>query len=119
MYPHTVPFDPQPVEAKLALGMIGPEEMPPLAWTHWKLGLDGPSIRRLAALINPSGWESDQIILAFMAEADMKSISTQEAAIRLARHLAHRILSEGLDPLAYSRDFEVIWIRANYPTAIQ
>lgn len=100
MYPHSVPFDPHLVEAKLALGMIGPEEMPPLAWDALEAGLDGPSIRKLAALMNPSGWESDQIIPAFMAEADMKSISTQEAAIRVARHLAHRILSEGLDPLA-------------------
>jgi len=119
MYPHCVPFDSQLIEAKLALSMIGPDEMPALAWDALEAGLDGPTIRRLAALINPSGWETDQIIPAFMAEADMKSISSQDAAIRVARHLAQRILSEELDPLAYSRYFEALWIRADYPTAIQ
>lgn len=119
MYPHCVPFDSQLVEAKLALRMIGPNEMPALAWDVLEAGLDGRYIRRLAALIDPSGWETDQIIPAFMAEANMKSISTDEAAIRVARHLANRILREELDPLAYSREFELLWIRADYARAIQ
>ena len=119
MYPHSVPFDSQLVEARLALGMIGPDEMPALAWDALEAGHDGPSTRRLAALIKPSGWETDQIIPAFMAEAGMQSISRQEASIRVAMQLARRILREGLDPLAYSRDFEDLWIRADYPTAIQ
>lgn len=119
MYPHSVPFDSQLVEAKLALNMIGPEEMPSLAWDALEAGLDGPSIRRLAALVNPSGWETDQIESAFMAEAGIKPISTREASIRIARQLAIRILNEGLDPLAYTRDFELLWIRAEYPAEIQ
>ncbi|MGA9668116.1 MAG: hypothetical protein WBQ94_02855 [Terracidiphilus sp.] len=114
-----MPFDLQLIEAKLALGMIGPDEMPALAWDALEAGLDGRSIRRLAALIQPSGWETDQILAAFMAEAGMKSISPSEASIRVARQLARRILSEKLDPLAYSRDFELLWIKADYPTAIQ
>lgn len=119
MYPHFVAFDSQLVEAKLALGLIGPDEMPTLAWNALEAGLDGPSIRRLAALINPSGWETDQITPAFTAEAGMKSISRQEASLRVAMQLARRILREELDPLAYSRDFEALWIRADYATAIQ
>jgi len=43
--------------------------MPALTWDALEAGLDGPSIRRLAALINPSGWETDQIVPSFMAEA--------------------------------------------------
>lgn len=119
MYPQSVPFDSQLVEAKLALNMIGPKEMPSLAWDVLEAGLDGPFIRRLAALDNPSGWETDQIQLAFMAEAGMKQISIREASIRIARQLAIRILSEKLDPLAYTRDFELLWIRAEYPAEIQ
>jgi hypothetical protein len=119
MYPHFVPFDSQLVEAKLALGIISPDEMPPLAWDALEAGFDGPSIRRLAALIKPTGWETDPIIPAFMAEAGMKSISREEGSIRVAVQLARRILREELDPLAYSRDFELLWIRADYPTAIQ
>jgi hypothetical protein len=114
-----VAFDPQLVEARLALGLIGPDQMPALAWDALEAGLDGPSIRRLAALISPSGWEADRIIPAFMAESGLKSISPQEAAIRVARQLARRILLEELDPLSYSRDFEALYIRADYPKAIQ
>ena len=54
-----------------------------------------------------------------MTEAGLNSISIPEASVRLARHLAIRILSEGLDPLAYARDFEALWIRADYPLEIQ
>lgn len=99
--------------------MIGPDGMPALAWDAMEAGLDGRFIRRLAALAQPSGWETDQILPAFMTEAGLNSISIPEASVRLARHLAIRILSEGLDPLAYARDFEVLWIRADYPSEIQ
>jgi hypothetical protein len=112
-------FDQQLVEAQLALNLIGPDEMPSLAWDALEAGFDGPSIRRLGALVMPSGWETDQILPAFMAEAGLKNISREEASIRVARHLARRILDKGLDPLAYSRDFEALWIRADYPRAIQ
>jgi len=33
--------------------------------------------------------------------------------------VARRILSEELDPLSYSRDFEALYIRADYPKALQ
>jgi hypothetical protein len=114
-----VPFDPNLVEAKLALGRIGPEEMPALAWDALEAGLDGPAIRRMAALVNPSGWQTDQIIPAFMKEAGLQRISIEKASVRMARNLARRILCEGLDPLAYSRDFELLWIHSDHPRAIQ
>jgi hypothetical protein len=114
-----VTFDPKLVEAKLALKRIGPDEMPGLAWDALEAGLDGPSIRRLAALTTPSGWETDQIVPSFMAEAGLKPITTREASIRLARQLAHRILSEELDPLNHTRDFELLWIEADHPSEIQ
>jgi hypothetical protein len=119
MYPHSVPFNLQLVEARLALGLIGPDEMPAIAWDALEAGHDGPSIRRLAALVRPSGWETDQLIPSFLTEAGMKIISREEAAIRVARQLACQILSENLDPLAYSRDFKLLWIQADYPVAIQ
>jgi hypothetical protein len=119
MYPRSVQFDSQIIEARLALGLIGPEETPALAWDALEAGLDGPSIRRLTALIKPSGWEVDQIIPAFMAEVRMKNISRQEASTRIAVQLARRILREELDPLTYPRDFESRCIQADYPTEIQ
>jgi hypothetical protein len=114
-----VPFNPKLVEAKLALKRIGPSEMPALAWDVLEAGLDGPSIRRVAALTNPYGWETDQILPTFMAEAGLKTITPREALIRPARQLAHQILSEGLDPLEHTRDFELLWIEADYAAEIQ
>ena len=114
-----MPFDPQLVEAKIAFRRIGPDELPSVAWDALEAGLDGPSVRRLAALVNPSGWETDQIMPAFMAEAGLKVISRHEAAVRLAQHLARRVLSEGLDPVDHSRDFELLWIESDYSRSIQ
>jgi hypothetical protein len=54
-----------------------------------------------------------------MAEAGMKRISIREASIRIARQVAIRILSEELDPLEHTRDFELLCIRAEYPAEIQ
>jgi len=102
-YSLRMPFDLRLIEAKLALNMIGPDEVPALAWDAMEAGLDGPVIRRVAALIHPSGWEVDQMLPKFMAEAGMVRLSAQEAALRIAQHIARRILDEGLDPI------EIIW----------
>lgn len=42
-----MPFDVELVEARLAFTLIGPGEMPGLAWDAMEAGLDGPSIRNL------------------------------------------------------------------------
>jgi hypothetical protein len=112
-------LDRQLIEAKLALSRIRPEEMSALAWDALEAGCDGRTVRRLAALIKPSGWEVDQIMPAFMREVGLRALSKQEASIKLARHLAHRILSNELDPVNYTRDFELLWIHADYPKEIQ
>jgi hypothetical protein len=114
-----VAFDQKLVEAMLALGRIDPANMPSIAWDALEAGLDGRSIRKLAALESPSGWEADQVLPNFMAEAGLKRISREEASVRLARHLARRILAEGLDPLAYTSEFELLWIKAGYPRELQ
>lgn len=114
-----MPFDLQLIEAKLALSMIGPDEMPALAWDALEAGLDGRAIRRVAALIHPSGWETDQLLPKFMAETGMVNLPPQEASLRVARQIARRILDEGLDPLEHTRDFELLYIRADYPKVLQ
>src|SRR5215472_17176988 len=101
-----MPFDSHVVEAQLALRRISPENMPSLAWDVLEAGLDGPAIRRLAALNHPSGWEADRIIPNFMEEAGLKIITRREASIRYARHLARRILADGSDPVEHTKDFE-------------
>ena len=93
--------------------------MPALAWDALEVGLDGPRIRRMAALTNPSGWEVDQILPAFMAETGLNAIAPLEAALRMARELAHQVLSAKLDPLKYTKDFEWLWIQTGYPRELQ
>jgi hypothetical protein len=99
--------------------MIGADELVTLAGDALEAGFDGSSIRRLASLDQPTGWETDQLVPAFMAETGMKGISRAEASVRVALELARRILLEGLDPLIYLKDLEVIWIEADYPAEIQ
>jgi len=116
---NNMPFDHQIIEARLALDRIGPNEMPALACDALEAGFDGPRIRRLAALTDPSGWEVDQILPAFMAEAGLSVIPRQEAAVRIARQIALKILSEKLDPTAHTKDFELLWIEAGYPRILR
>lgn len=112
-------FDPKLVEAKLALQRVGPEELPNLACDALEAGLDGPWIRRLASLINPSGWETDQILPKFMAETGLCQLTRAEASLRVARDLATRILSQDLDPLSFAGDFLRLWIDADYMDVLQ
>jgi hypothetical protein len=97
LFGDSVPFDPKLVEARLALKRIGPDEMPALAWDALEAGLDGPCIRKLAALTNPSGWETDQILPSFMAEAGLKPITRREASVRLARESVICVTQKALD----------------------
>ncbi|HEX4008288.1 MAG TPA: hypothetical protein VHX60_19100 [Acidobacteriaceae bacterium] len=99
--------------------MISPEEMPALAADALEADLDGRPIRRMAALNNPSGWDVDQVLPGFMEEAGLSLIATGEAALRIARDLARRILQKGSDPLAYAREFEAILIRSDYASEIR
>lgn len=114
-----VAFDRHITEARLALGKIAASEMPALAWDALEAGFDGPRTRRMAALSNPSGWEVDQILPAFMAETGLNTIAPPEAALRMARELAHHVLSAKLDPLKYTKDFEWLWIQTGYPRELQ
>ncbi|HEY6447110.1 MAG TPA: hypothetical protein VIY53_11665 [Acidobacteriaceae bacterium] len=112
-------FDPQLVEAKLVLDMLPPEELPGVAAEALEAGLDGRFIRRMAALDRPSGWEVDQILPKFRAEAGLTEIQRGEAALRVARDLAQRILRENLDPLAFTGEFHTLWVHADYAREIQ
>lgn len=51
-----------------------------------------------------------------MQELGISHITVSRAAVRMARNIAQRILNGGDDPMKHLRDFESLWIRANYPT---
>ncbi len=112
-------FDHSIIEARLALDLVSPEEMPRLAWDALEVGLDGPAMRRLAALEKPSGWEVDQLRAAFIRECGLKPVSLERAWTIMARQLAQQILEEGSDLLSYARSFQQMWIKAGYPKRLQ
>jgi hypothetical protein len=108
-------FSSRIVEARLALKLIKPEEFPSIAMDALEAGLDGPVIRRLAGLIQPSGYETDLYVERFMAEAGFQKIPVEVAAVRLAQHLAREVIGKNLSPLRAVRELEYLWITAGYP----
>jgi hypothetical protein len=113
-----MPFDREMIEAKLALNLIASVDMPRIAWDALEAGLDGPSIRRLAALERPTFFEVREVLPRVSEEMGLSRLSTGEAALRLARQRASEILESGDDPLLHTRDFEQLWVRAGHPREI-
>ncbi len=113
-----VPFDPRLIEAQIALELIPSENMPKIAWDALESGFDGPAIRRLAALDFPTFFEIAEVLPRVMDELGVSRISVVQAAERLSRITAQRILASGDDPLKHLRDFESLWFRANYAKSL-
>jgi hypothetical protein len=109
-----VPFDRQLLEAKLALNLIASADMPLIALDALEAGIDGTATRRLAALERPTYFEVAEVLPRVMKEWEIVQIPIGEAALRMARDIAQDILRSGEDPLRYIRDFEGLWIRADY-----
>jgi hypothetical protein len=114
-----VTFDRRTVEAQLSLGLIASRDMPKIAWDALEAGMDGPAIRRLAALDSPTYFEVRDILSRAMEEMGLTNISRNVAALRLAKNLANDILASGSDPLKYQREFFLLWIRSGYPRELQ
>jgi hypothetical protein len=88
--------------------------MPKLAWDALEAGLDGPAIRRLAALEFPTAFQVRELLGHAMEELGLVKMSKEQAAIQLARMRAREILRSESDPLQHLRDFEHLWIEADY-----
>jgi hypothetical protein len=106
-----VQFDSLLAEERIALNMIQPLQR--LAWDALEAGLDGASIRRLAALEQPSGFELDEVLPRAMQEMGLRKLEPGEAADRMARRRAAEILATGADPLQYTVEFERLWQRTS------
>jgi len=109
-----VPFDRELVEAKLALDLIASADMPSIAWDALEAGHDGAATNRLAALERPTYFQVAELLPCVMAELGLSQISKGEAAARVAKGIAEEILQSGDDPLKHIRDFESLWIQADY-----
>jgi hypothetical protein len=107
-------FDPRQVEARLSLGIVLPEEMPPIAWDALEAGYDGLAIRRMAAFDNPTGFETDLVLPKFMEEIGLKRISKAEAARALVYAKAREILDTRQNPLHFCSAYYRLWISSEY-----
>lgn len=107
-------FDRLIVEAQLALNRVSSTDLPRIAWDAIEAGLDGPAIRRLAALEAPSYFQLREVLPPAMNEMHLENIDKGEAALRLARARANYILASNLDPLRHLRDFELLWWDSDY-----
>ena len=114
-----MPFDGETVEARLALKLVDFRQMPTLAADALEAGLDGPAIRRLAALVQPTWFEVNEVLENAVREMKLEHITISEAAGHLMRRRAHEILQRGSDPLRCTRDFEQLWVRAGYPADLR
>jgi hypothetical protein len=112
-------FSPRLIEAKLALNMVHPEDFPMLAINALEADLDGPTIRKVSGLIQPSGYTTDLLRERFMAEAGLVNISKDTACARLAQELARDAIRSGADPLQFTKDLKQLWIAADYPSTLQ
>ena len=108
-------FDRQIIEAQLALDMIESTDMPKIAWDALKAGLGGKFIRRLGALDSPTYFQVTEVLPQAMQEMGLSKPSRGEAALRLAKARAKEILDSNDDPLKHTKDFERLWIDADYP----
>jgi hypothetical protein len=99
--------------------MIQPEDFSMLAINALEADLDGPTIRQVSGLIQPSGYTMDLLLGRFMAEAGLVTISKDTAYARLAQELVREVIRSGADPLEFTRELERLWIAAEYPSNLQ
>jgi hypothetical protein len=112
-------FEPRIIEAKLALNLISSTEMPAVAWDALEAGLDGPAIRRLAALEFPTFFEVSEVLPRAMGEMHLLILDEGKAALRLARVRAQEILKTNADPFKHVGDFYHLWIQSHYCRELQ
>lgn len=107
-------FEPRIVEAELTLNLIASTDMPAVAWDAIEAGLDGPAIRRMAALEFPTYFEIRGLLPQAMEEMHLSRLEEGEAALRLAKVRAQKILATNADPFQHLRDFEHLWFECHY-----
>ena len=110
-----MPFNARKLEAELALRRILPEHLPDAACDALEAGFDGPGVRRMASLIRPTGWETDEALPAFRKDLGINTLSTKEASVRLAYDRALDLIGSEADPLPSLPFFARLCSQAEYP----
>lgn len=113
--PTVMPFDPQKFQAEVSLHRVPTEKLPLVAQQAMEAGFDGPHVVRMAILENASFSEICDALPNMMAELGLSQMSTEAAAIGLARMRAAEILESGEDPLSSLPFFYHLMLQADYP----
>lgn len=108
-------FDLSTFEAEVSLKLISTEQLPSCAQDALEASYNGPRVLRMAILDPRYGWEIDQALPPMMAELGCQLIPPDEAALRLARQRAQKILNRGEDPLPHLNYFSKLMVAADYP----
>jgi hypothetical protein len=75
-------------------------------------------VLRWAVLEHLTDFEVVEVLPRAMEEMGLAQIPLAEAATRMAKQITQEILN-GDDPLKHTRDFESLWVRADYTGAVQ
>ena len=106
-------FNPDLFVAKWYCSRVLPEDMPQFAIDALDAGYDGPSLRRLAGLIRPTGRDVGDLFERALSEiGTVKVQSKEQAIVFLSRRTAMDIVEGRIEPL-YGAE-----ILANYAMAL-
>ena len=72
------------------------------------------AVGAVGALERPTYFEVAEVLPSAMTEWEISNIPVGEASLRIARSIALDILSSGEDPLRHIREFERLYILADY-----
>ncbi len=97
------------------LKLIPTEQLPSVAQDALEAGFDGPYVLRMAILEPVAGWAIDQALPPMLEELGLHPIAPEEAALRLARQRAQRILNTGEDPWPSLSYFHRLMETAGHP----
>jgi hypothetical protein len=86
--------------SQFTLGKLPYSELPDLACNALELGIDGPSIRRLASLQKPSYFEVGHLFEQALREMGFRQWSKRDAAVFLSKAIGREVLAGQKEPLS-------------------
>lgn len=86
------------LQARWHLEMIAPEELPDFATDLLVRGIESPAVIELAGMVRPSFWEASPVLERAFREADLPSLSREDALWRVAYATARNILDDRVTP---------------------
>lgn len=119
-----LPFSPELVQARWILGEFFSDDAPALAQAALENGYDGRCIRRIAGLVRPDSGDLLPLMPGFFAETGAPpSLSREEAAWILIRHISRGVIEKQISPyegarfIAY-RIVNSIWPNQRHPMVV-